>query len=282
MWAGNLFSVLTPVARKLIHRAMIDTHSHIYGPEFTDDIDQVLLRAQAAGVEKILLPNINLDTIQPMLELYHRQPSYLHPMMGLHPEDVKANWREVLHQMEAHLQKPGNPYIAVGEVGLDYYWDKTFYLEQQAALDTQIQWALRYSLPLVIHCREAHQELIATLAPYKGCGLKGIFHCFGGTKRQVQELLAYEGFMLGIGGIVTFKKSTLPNVLTDVPLSRIVMETDSPYLAPVPHRGKRNESSFCVNVLQTLAQIYRLPAQEVSKQTNENAARVFEKLLDGV
>ena len=155
---------------------MIDTHSHIYVEEFADDVDDVVSRAQQAGVEKILLPNINRESIEPMLALCHRYPGYLYPMMGLHPEDVKEDWEQLLSEMETMLQQPGNPFVAVGEVGLDFYWDKTFSEEQKKALDVQIQWAVRYGLPLMIHCRDAHDELLEALAPYKGTGLKGVFH----------------------------------------------------------------------------------------------------------
>ena len=254
---------------------MIDTHSHIYVEEFADDVDEVVSRAQQAGVEKILLPNINRESIEPMLALCHRYPGYLYPMMGLHPEDVKEDWEQLLSEMETMLQQPGNPFVAVGEVGLDFYWDKTFCEEQKKAFDAQIQWAVRYGLPLMIHCRDAHDELLEALAPYKGTGLKGVFHCFGGTPEQARALLEHEGFVLGIGGVLTFKKSTLPSVLAETSLDRIVVETDAPYLAPVPYRGKRNESAYCVEVFKKLAELYQVTPQEVSIRTNMNVRRIF-------
>ena len=254
---------------------MIDTHSHIYVEEFADDVDEVVSRAQQAGVEKILLPNINRESIEPMLALCHRYPGYLYPMMGLHPEDVKEDWEQLLSEMETMLQQPGNPFVAVGEIGLDFYWDKTFCEEQKKAFDAQIQWAVRYGLPLMIHCRDAHDELLEALAPYKGTGLKGVFHCFGGTPEQARALLEHEGFVLGIGGVLTFKKSTLPSVLAETSLDRIVVETDSPYLAPVPYRGKRNESAYCVEVFKKLAELYQVTPQEVSIRTNMNVRRIF-------
>ena len=254
---------------------MIDTHSHIYVEEFADDVDDVVSRAQQVGVEKILLPNINRESIEPMLALCHRYPGYLYPMIGLHPEDVKEDWEQLLSEMEAMLQQPGSPFVAVGEVGLDFYWDKTFSEEQKKALDVQIRWAVRYGLPLMIHCRDAHDELLEALAPYKGTGLKGVFHCFGGTPEQANALLEHEGFVLGIGGVLTFKKSSLPAVLAETSLDRIVVETDAPYLAPVPYRGKRNESAYCVEVFKKLAELYQVTPEEVSIRTNMNVRRIF-------
>ena len=254
---------------------MIDTHSHIYVEEFADDVDDVVSRAQQAGVEKILLPNINRESIEPMLALCHRYPGYLYPMIGLHPEDVKEDWEQLLSEMETMLQQPGNPFVAVGEVGLDFYWDKTYSEEQKKALDVQIQWAVRYGLPLMIHCRDAHDELLEALAPYKGTGLKGVFHCFGGTPEQANALLEHEGFVLGIGGVLTFKKSPLPAVLAETSLDHIVVETDAPYLAPVPYRGKRNESAYCVEVFKKLAELYQVTPEEVSIRTNMNVRRIF-------
>lgn len=257
---------------------MIDTHSHIYGPEFIEDVDAVVFRAQQAGIEKILLPNINKESIAPMLDLCQRYPGYLYPMMGLHPEDVRDDWEMQLQQMERYLQIPGHPYIAIGEVGLDFYWDKTFAVAQVKAFEQQIKWAMRYKLPLVIHCRAAYKQLVSLLEPYRDCGLRGIFHCFAGTLEEAQSMLSHEGFVLGIGGLLTFKKSVLPEVLVHVPLNRIVVETDAPYMAPVPYRGKRNESAYCVEVFRKLAVLYGVTPEEVSKQTNMNVKRVFASL----
>ncbi len=254
---------------------MIDTHSHIYVSDFAEDVDAVVERAQKAGIEKIFLPNINAESIEPMLALCNRYPGYLYPMMGLHPEDVKEDWRVLLQQMESLLQNANHPFIAVGEVGLDYYWDKTFCEEQRLTLDEQILWAIRYDLPLMIHCRSAHEELMTVLEPYRDSGLRGVFHCFGGTPDEARSLLTHEGFVLGIGGVLTFKKSPLPDVLMQVPLSRIVVETDAPYLAPVPYRGKRNESAYCVEVFKALSTLYKVSPEEVSIQTNVNVKRVF-------
>ena len=259
---------------------MTDTHSHIYGPEFADDIDEVIARARAAGVTRILLPNINRDTVRPMLALCQAHPGYLFPMMGLHPEDVAADYSAVLDEMEHLLQQPGHPYVAVGEVGLDFYWDTTFRDEQLCAFRRQVEWAVRYRLPLVIHCRAAHREMVNILNDYRREPLTGIFHCFGGTLEEARELLAFPGFALGIGGLVTFRKSPLPDVLPHLPLSRIVLETDSPYLAPTPYRGRRNESAYVALTRDALAHIYKVAPEEVDSCTDDAVLRIFHRLME--
>ena len=215
---------------------MIDTHSHIYGPEFDDDRAEVLQRARLAGVDKVLLPNINEESIARMLQVAKEYPDMCYPMMGLHPEDVKEDWAQVLDRMEMQL----DGMIAVGEVGLDFYWDTTFRKEQIEAFERQICWAVERNLPLVIHMRKAEQELLEVMERHKSDGLRGVFHCFGGSRETASRMLKHEGFVLGIGGVVTFKNSRLAETLRHVPLDRIVLETDAPYLAPVPYRGKRN------------------------------------------
>ena len=262
----------------------IDTHSHLYDEQFAEDIDEVLRRAFYVGATKIFLPNINRETIEPMLSLVRHYPGRLYPMMGLHPEDLGETWRDVLLMMERYLQNPGHPFIAVGEVGLDYYWDRSLYNEQQEAFAIQVQWALKYNLPLMIHTRDAHREMVEVLRSQiaksgsEGTLLQGVFHCFGGTSEEAEELLAFDGFMLGIGGVVTYKKSSLPEVLRQtVPLERVVVETDSPYLAPVPHRGKRNETAFAREVIRKLAEIYSRSEEEVAMITTQNALKTFPK-----
>lgn len=258
---------------------MIDTHSHIYEPQFDADREDVVLRAREAGVESILLPNINADSIAPMLDLCQRHPGYCFPMLGLHPEDVApATYKQVLADMARLLEEPHHPYIAVGEVGLDFYWDQSNAREQEIAFRTQIEWAIQFHLPLMIHSRSAHRQLVAAIAEYQGEELSGVFHCFGGTKEEALELLQFPGFVLGIGGVLTYKKSTLPEVLTAVPLERIVLETDAPYLAPVPYRGKRNESAFVVEVLRKIAYIYNVSEGQAEIVTNNNAKRIFQRL----
>lgn len=257
---------------------MIDTHSHIYEPEFDEDRELVIQRARQAGVERILLPNINEESIEPMLSLCRSYPGYCYPMMGLHPEDVADDYSQVLDRMEDLLKDAAHPYVAIGEVGLDFYWDASRSLQQIDAFTRQIEWGIRYKLPLMIHTRSAHTELVRTIRQYASEGLIGVFHCFGGTLEEAQELLTFDGFVLGIGGVLTFKKSPLPEVLKVVPLQRIVLETDSPYLAPIPYRGKRNETAYVVEVMNKLAEIYNVSAQEVENVTNANVKRVFSSI----
>lgn len=253
---------------------MIDTHSHIYGPEFDDDRAEVLQRARLAGVDKVLLPNINEESIARMLQVAREYPDMCYPMMGLHPEDVKEDWAQVLDRMEMQL----DGMIAVGEVGLDFYWDTTFRKEQIEAFERQICWAVERNLPLVIHMRKAEQELLEVMERHKSDGLRGVFHCFGGSKETASRMLKHEGFVLGIGGVVTFKNSRLAETLRHVPLDRIVLETDAPYLAPVPYRGKRNEPSYVAHVARFLSDIYNVSEEEVNDVTNLAVKRVFGSL----
>ena len=211
-------------------------------------------------------------------------PGYFYPMMGLHPEDIGDDWHDVLADMESLLAAPENPYIAIGEVGLDYYWDRSRYDEQQEVFARQVMWAMDYDLPLMIHNREAHRELVDVLKTQivscnkSNCGLSGVFHCFSGNADEAEELLGFDGFMLGIGGVVTFKKSALPDVLRSVvPLDRIVLETDAPYLAPVPYRGRRNESAYVGATAKRIAEIYEISEASVHEITTQNALRTFRK-----
>ena len=253
---------------------MIDTHSHIYEPTFIADREEVIKRAKQAGVEAILLPNINAESIEQMLDLCYRYPDYCFPMMGLHPTDIEEDYRQVLADMERLLEAPDHPYIAIGEVGLDYYWDKSKAKEQEETFRIQIEWAIKYRLPLSIHARSAHRQLVNAMNEYKGEALSGVFHCFGGTKDEAEELLQFPDFVLGIGGVVTYKNSPLPESLQSVPLERIVLETDSPYLSPVPYRGKRNESSYVVEVLRKIAQIYNVRKSAAASITNKKEKRM--------
>ena len=255
---------------------MIDTHSHIYKPVFDADREEVVMRARQAGVECILLPNINAQSIGQMLDMCRRNPGYCFPMLGLHPEDIGEDYVQMLADMKALLDAPGHPYVAIGEVGLDYYWDKSKVKEQDEVFRTQIEWAIEYRLPLMIHCRSAHRRLVETMSEYRDEALSGVFHCFGGTAEEALELLQFPGFMLGIGGVVTYKNSPLPKTLQSVPLERIVLETDAPYLTPVPYRGKRNESAYVVEVLRKVAYIYNVSEQEAESVTNSNAKRIFQ------
>lgn len=253
---------------------MIDTHSHLFVEEFTEDLPAVVERARFSGVTKVFMPNIDDTTVEAMLKVCADYKGYCYPMIGFHPTSVCADFAPRLGAMKKLLYGD-HPYIAIGEVGIDLYWDKTYLKEQQEALDEQIQWALEYDLPLVIHCRDAFPELFEVMKAYKNTPLSGIFHSFTGTAAEAEQVLDYSHFFLGINGVVTFKKSSLPDILAQVPIERIVLETDSPYLAPVPFRGKRNESSYIKNVAMKLAGIYELDLEKVDRITTGNALKVF-------
>ena len=253
----------------------IDTHIHLDGEEFTEDLDLVVARANEAGAEKLFIPGINLSSVKSVAELCEKYSGFCYPMIGLHPEDVKEDWESVLREMETHMQDA--PWIAIGEVGLDFYWSREFEKEQIEVFDKQVQWAIKYDLPLMVHCRTAQNELLAVLRKYAdNPKLRGVFHCFTGNEQEARRYLEYENWMLGIGGVLTFKKSKLPETLRNaVPLSRIVLETDAPYMAPVPHRGKRNESSFIPYIINTLAEVYSTSPDNIAETTTRNAKNLF-------
>ena len=260
---------------------MIDTHAHLDGEEFRDDLPDVIQRACDAGVEKIFVPAIDLKSSKAILELCRQYPDRLYPMVGLHPEEVRADWREQLAEINILIHPSPNthhlsPIIAIGEIGLDFYWSREFEQEQLAAFEEQVRWSVETRLPLMIHCRKAQNEMVKILRKYENDLPGGVFHCFTGNPIEARELLTFERFVLGIGGVLTFKKSHLPDDLpAAVPLDRIVLETDSPYMAPVPHRGKRNEPAFVAHVLHRLAEAYGVTPEEVERQTNANVHRVF-------
>lgn len=254
---------------------LIDTHSHIYLKEdFGEDLELVVERLKQAGVEHVFLPNIDSSTIDEMHELEAAEPGRFHALMGLHPTSVKENFREEL-DVVAHCLKERD-YCGVGEIGIDLYWDKTFVNEQIEAFETQVDWAISKSLPIVIHCREAFAEVVASLRRFDKTKLRGIFHSFGGSAVDAEVISSLGKFWLGINGVVTFKKSSLPEVIANVPLERLVLETDSPYLTPVPHRGKRNESAYIVYVAQKIAEVKGVECSLVAKQTSLNAMEIFE------
>lgn len=257
---------------------VIDTHTHLDGEEFAGDIDLVVQRAREAGVSAVMVPAIHLPSVKSVLDVCRRFPGYAFPMIGLHPEEVRADWREVLRKMKKildTLHTPHSTLIAIGEVGLDYYWSREFADWQLSAFEEQVRWSVETRLPLMIHCRKAQQEMIRVLWKYREDLPGGVFHCFTGNEKEAAELLQFPRFALGIGGILTFKKSHLPEVVKTIPPDRIVLETDSPYMAPVPHRGERNESAFVVFVLRRLAEALALPVETVAAQTTENVRRIF-------
>ena len=255
---------------------LIDSHSHLFLEEFADDLPQVIERARQAGVTHIFMPNIDSTTIEPLLRTCAAYPGYLFPMAGLHPTSVNDTVDRELDIVYGELRQAREKgYVAVGEIGLDLYWDQTYLTQQLKAFEQQLQWALEFNLPVVIHCREAFPYIYKVLQGYRHTPLRGIFHSFTGTAEEAASLLEFPGFLLGINGVLTFKKSSLPEVLQSVPVERLLVETDSPYLTPVPYRGRRNESGYVVHTLRRVAELYALTAEEVAKITSENALKVF-------
>lgn len=250
----------------------IDTHAHLDGEEFAADRDEVMARARAAGAKSIFIPAIDLNSVKTVLATCDAFPGFAYPMIGLHPEEVKADYKEVLRKMKA-LVSPR--FIAIGEVGLDYYWSREFEREQLEAFEEQVGWAVEFRLPLMIHCRKGQQEMVGVLRRYEKELVGGVFHCFTGNEKEAAELLRFERFALGIGGVLTFKKSHLPEVLPSIPLERIVLETDAPYMAPVPMRGQRNESAFIPYVMARMSEALGLPEEEIARATTANAERIF-------
>lgn len=251
----------------------IDTHTHLYSEQFGEDRTEMIQRAIAAGVERMYMPNIDLDSIDGMHALEKQFPENCFAMMGLHPCSVDANWELVLAKMRLMLDK--RPYVAIGEIGIDLYWDKTFINEQKEAFRTQIQWAKELQLPIVIHARDSFPEIYEVLDQENDERLHGIFHCFTGNEQDVQKILGYKGFYFGIGGVVTYKKSDLPETLKHIPLEKLLLETDAPYLSPVPYRGKRNESAYVVHTAEKMAEILELPLSRLQEVTTQNALKVF-------
>ena len=254
----------------------VDTHAHLDGEEFAQDRTEVIRRAQDAGCKAIFLPAIDVATSRNILQLCRQQPDFLFPMAGLHPEEVRADWQELLGQLSELVVPRTTPLIAIGEVGLDYYWSREYEHEQLQAFEQQVQWSVQTRLPLMIHCRKAQNEMVRLLRHYEQELPGGVFHCFTGNEHEATELLQFPRFALGVGGVLTFKKSHLPQVLPQaVPLSRLVLETDAPYMAPVPHRGQRNESAYIRQMIVRLAEAYAVSEADICAATNENVARIF-------
>jgi len=253
---------------------LIDTHTHLYLDEFNSDLEPMLQRAAEAGVSRFYLPNIDSQSIKALLALTEAYPEHCFPMMGVHPCSIKAEtWKDELARAERYLDM-GN-FIAVGEIGLDLYWDKTTFEIQKQALQIQCGWALDSGKPVSLHSREATQECIDIIRPFAKKGLRGVFHCFSGTTEEAKEVVDM-GFLLGIGGVVTFKKSNLPSVLLSVSPEAIVLETDAPYLAPVPYRGKRNEPAYLREIVKGISEIYQIPVPELEQITSNNAMNLFQ------
>ncbi len=277
---------------------LIDTHTHIYDPQFSLDRKEAVQRALDAGVKMMLLPNVDASTIAPMLELHEQYPDCTRVMMGLQPEEVKEDYKEVLSVMEKELgdasplsqvlcpksSVPSLPsqvlqscvhYVGVGEVGLDFYWDATYEKQQLEAFETQLDWAKQLGLPLSIHCRNAFDKMVHILEKKQDGGLRGIMHCFTGTEEEAKVYLDL-GFHLGLGGVTTYKNCGVKEFLPTLPLERIVLETDAPYLSPVPCRGKRNEPAFLVHTAQKIADILEMSLEKLATVTTQNVTSLFQ------
>ena len=254
---------------------LIDTHTHLYVKEFLEDIDMVMERANNEGVEKFYLPAIDSSENEALIRLESRYPERVFAMAGLHPCSVKENYLDELNLVEKQLSE--RKFAGIGETGLDFYWDTTFKDEQYKSLRKQIEWAINYKIPLILHTRNATQETIDVIKDYASPDLFGIFHCFGGTIQNAKDIISMN-FSLGIGGVLTFKNSGLAEIIKEINLDHLVLETDSPYLSPSPFRGKRNESSYLKYIVQKLAEIKMMPVDEVARVTSENAEQIFKHL----
>lgn len=256
---------------------MIDTHSHIYVEEFDDDREEALLRARSAGVELLMLPDIDSESRDRMFALAAAEPEYCRPMVGFHPTSVNDNphWRDEVDRVEQLLGEPPVKLWGVGEIGLDLYWSRDFYDAQREALHAQLELALAYNLPVVLHTRSAYREMLDAMASYRGRGLRGVFHAFAESVDTYRSIECLGDFYVGIGGVVTFKNSCLDAVVKQLPLERMLLETDCPYLTPVPHRGKRNESSYVAYVCRKIADIHNVTPDKVDVLTTKNAKELF-------
>ena len=251
----------------------IDTHAHLYLDQFKDDLDEVINNAINEGVDKLYLPNIDSNTIDSMNELVKKFPNNCFPMIGLHPSDVKENFKEELAVVEREART--NKYIAIGEIGIDLYWDKTFLTQQQEAFAFQLELAKSMGLPVAIHARDSFDEIFEVLDAHNDDTLKGVLHCFTGNLEQANQIINYGGFKLGIGGVATFKNGGLDKVIPHVDLKHLVLETDAPFLAPTPYRGKRNESKYIPIIADKIAQFQGIKIEEVAKATTQNALELF-------
>ena len=256
---------------------LIDSHTHIYHEDFDADFDLMIARAKQAGVQHFLMPNIDVEYIEALHKTADRLPYHAHPMMGLHPFSVKDDFQQQLDVIHEHLFKPVRKYVAVGEIGIDLYWDKSTLDIQVEAFEQQIEWAKILKLPIVIHVRDAFDETLEVIDRLNDERLTGVFHCFTGTKEQAQHIIDYGGFKLGIGGVVTFKNGKIDQFISDIDLKHLILETDAPYLAPVPHRGKRNEPAYTKLVAEKLAECYQLPVEEIARATTQNCRALFNR-----
>lgn len=250
----------------------VDTHAHVYADEFAADIEKIIKNAQAAGINKILMPAIDSASLEAMLNIEQQFPAHCIAMMGLHPCYVKENFKEELKLVEGWLAK--RKFIAIGEIGLDFYWDKTFAKEQHLVFEIQMQWALEANLPIAIHTRNAMGETIEAVKPFAKKGLRGVFHCFSGSRESAEQIIGM-GFHLGLGGVLTYKNAGVAEAIKDIPMEHLMLETDAPYLAPVPYRGKINEPAYMLEVAKKMAEIKAMPLHEIAAITTRNAEKLF-------
>jgi len=251
---------------------LFDTHTHIYSKEFDEDRKEALKRSFDLGVTQLLLPNIDLESIEPMHKLCDEYPDNCFPMMGLHPTSVNADYKTVLQTIRKELDN--RKYVAIGEIGIDLYWDKTFAKEQRIVLLEQLQWAIDFDLPVVIHSRRSHNEIMEVIKEFNNPELRGVFHCFTGSTQQAEEIIDIN-FKMGLGGVLTFKNAGIANEIRDIDIKHFILETDSPYLTPTPYRGKRNESSYIEIIAKKLAEVKGMSLEEVAAKTTENARSLF-------
>ncbi|MCB0510152.1 MAG: TatD family hydrolase [Chitinophagales bacterium] len=251
---------------------LIDTHAHLYLEEFEQDLALCIENAKRENIEKVVLPNVDAASAPKLLSLWQREPNFFVPMMGLHPCYVKEDYRKELAELEAYFLR--HKFASVGEIGLDYYWDTTRIKEQKEAFVQQINWAKDLNLPIAVHCREAFDDILSILEKEQNGNLQGVLHCFTGSAEQAQRLVDL-GFYLGIGGVVTYKNGGLDKSLASISLNNLVLETDAPYLSPVPFRGKRNESAYLIYIAEKLGEILNISIEEIAKQTSKNAKELF-------
>jgi TatD DNase family protein len=252
---------------------LIDTHTHIFSEEFDSDLTETIWRAEAAGIKKFCLPNIDVESMKRLDTLTDKYPHLCYPMMGLHPTSIGPDFQRDLEIIRSRFEK--RTYIAVGEIGLDLYWDKTYLKEQIRAFEEQLQWSIELNLPIAIHTREAFPFVFESLHKIGAGKLRGVFHSFGGSQEELEEVIRCENFMVGINGVVTYKKAEFREYLPLLPIERILLETDAPYLSPVPYRGKRNEPAYILKVAEKLSEIYDLSIETIAQKTTENAELLF-------
>ena len=262
---------------KLINRTkVIDTHAHIYDEQFDADRDEVIVRAREQGIKHMLLPNIDEHTVYPMFEMCNKYPGMCFPMLGLHPTSVDPDFENKLESIATHLDN--DTLVGIGEIGIDLYWDKQYADLQTEVFRIQIGWAKKHNLPISIHCRKSYNEIVSVLKKEQNGSLSGVFHCFPGNVRQAEEVIGL-GFMIGVGGVVTYKNAEMANVVQHVGIEHILTETDAPYLPPVPFRGKRNESAYIYHIVEKIAELKGIPFEEVANATTHNAERLFFRIV---